>query len=102
MLWEKEDGTAPSVEHMAVVAIVLNVSFEWLATGRGPMRDSQGSELPALIFGDFACSEQEDRLLKLSRRISQRSRVLLLELLEGLSGAPTPKPTSTQLHTEPA
>lgn len=36
--WEK-GATVPSVAHLAQVAAVLDVRFEWLATGRGE-RDS--------------------------------------------------------------
>ncbi len=32
--WER-GITAPSVEHLAEVACILKVNFEWLATGRG-------------------------------------------------------------------
>lgn len=34
--WElKKDWATPAVENMSAIAISLNVSFEWIATGRG-------------------------------------------------------------------
>ncbi len=90
VLWEKEDGTTPSVDHLSVIAIVLGVNFEWLATGRGPMREGEGAELPALMFSDFAHNQAEDRLLKLSRRLNPRNRDLLVRLLEALVGITVP------------
>jgi len=34
--WER-GTTSPSVENLARIALVLGISFEWLATGRGVM-----------------------------------------------------------------
>lgn len=43
--WERpSDGTSPSVENLAKLAVVLGVNFEWLATGRGPMVYTQPQE----------------------------------------------------------
>jgi len=35
--WER-GTTSPSIENLAKLAIVLDVYFEWLATGRGDMK----------------------------------------------------------------
>ena len=45
--WEKEGGTSPSVANLARIAVVTQVHFEWLATGRGPAgsgRVARGAE----------------------------------------------------------
>lgn len=34
-LWERLNGTNPTAEHLAIIAIKTGVLFEWLATGRG-------------------------------------------------------------------
>ena len=36
--WEHPNGTTPSVEHLIQIAMETGTQFEWLATGRGPMR----------------------------------------------------------------
>jgi transcriptional regulator with XRE-family HTH domain len=33
--WERSDGSNPSAGNLASLAMALNCSFEWLATGRG-------------------------------------------------------------------
>jgi transcriptional regulator with XRE-family HTH domain len=83
--WEKEDGTAPSVENMARVAVVLGVTFEWLATGRGPTRNKEGTELPAVMSSDFAHNLLEERLLRFARKLPRRNAELLVELVENLA-----------------
>ena len=36
--WEQLSGTKPSVIHLSKIAEALEVSFEWLATGRGRLK----------------------------------------------------------------
>jgi transcriptional regulator with XRE-family HTH domain len=80
--WERVDGTAPSVENLARVALVTNVTFEWLATGRGSPR---GAEKTALDVANFAQDLFEERLLQLGRKLRPLRRDLVLRLLEELS-----------------
>jgi transcriptional regulator with XRE-family HTH domain len=87
--WEKEDGTAPSVENLARAAVVLNVSFEWLATGRGPTHGNGNIEQPALTFSDFAHNLLEERLLRFVRKLPRRNAELLVELIENLGSRQT-------------
>lgn len=43
--WEREGGTRPCIEHLAAISIVINVPFEWLATGRLGRRPDAGKTL---------------------------------------------------------
>lgn len=80
--WEQHEGTAPSVENLARIAAATGVAFEWLATGRGPMRASSNEEAPAVILEAFAQNLFEERLLRLGRRVPPRKREALLATLE--------------------
>lgn len=81
--WEKaSQGTSPSIGHLVDIALATGVSFEWLATGRGPMR-LDGLELtPAALAQDFAMDELESRVLDYIRRLSRRNREIACRILE--------------------
>jgi transcriptional regulator with XRE-family HTH domain len=81
--WETPAGTMPSVEHMARVAVATRISFEWLATGRGAPHAADLAQ-PAAVLGDFALDLDEERLLKIWRRLPRKAREPLLSLLEGV------------------
>lgn len=84
--WEREGGTSPNVEHLALVAVSTNVRFEWLATGRGVERlDGNEFEL-AVMVQDFAQDELESRVLGYVRRLSPKKRQMACAILEILSG----------------
>jgi len=84
--WEREGGTVPSVQHLAKLAIVTRVHFEWLATGRGPGRPDDG-ELPppesAVVKA--ARSPQENAILSLLRRLPPRKRQVAHAIIEMLT-----------------
>jgi transcriptional regulator with XRE-family HTH domain len=91
--WELPSGdrnsARPSVENLAKLAIVLNVRFDWLATGRGSMTYSPGVQEetpPYAACEDFLPSDQR-ALLKAYLRLPARKRKALIELLEGLGAA---------------
>lgn len=82
--WESPTGKNPSLAHLQMLAVTVNVQFEWLATGRGEMRlpaeqalDSIAAAMGTLVDDDF-----ELRLLRCFRRASARGRVLILEMAE--------------------
>lgn len=54
----------------AQVAVATGVCFEWLATGRGPMRPAGTGFESATQVWDFARDELEKRLLESIRRLS--------------------------------
>lgn len=81
--WEREGGTCPSVEHLSAISVVTQVSFEWLATGRGEAGNCPAMAVPALAM-DYAVDETEARLLELMRRLPQRKRTVVCTLIETL------------------
>jgi transcriptional regulator with XRE-family HTH domain len=83
--WEQVDGTSPSVGHLAQVAVAAEVCFEWLATGRGPMRPAGAEFETAARACDFAQDELENRLLDSVRRLSQRNREMACKIVELMS-----------------
>jgi transcriptional regulator with XRE-family HTH domain len=82
--WERFKGTKPNAIHLAKIADVLEISFEWLATGRGRMRLDAAFETGERIPTDFARDEMEERILLASRSLSQRKREAVLALMEAL------------------
>ena len=83
--WECKGGTTPSVGHLAQLACETQVCFEWLATGRGPCNPDAGQFDSAVIIEDFAQDELESRILQGLRRVSDRKREALVQLVELLS-----------------
>lgn len=80
--WEMENGTSPSSAHLAKLAKLLDVAYEWLATGRGAARVLTTRDSSALEMSTFAQTLFEERLLELSRRLPPRSHDPLIRLLE--------------------
>lgn len=85
--WESPEGTHPKVEHLSAVAVVLNVGFEWLATGRGEMRRDAGvrDERPSYGRTESRANSDEARLLALFRKLSAREKSSVLDLLESFA-----------------
>jgi len=78
--WERENGTFPSTSHLIHIAIISNVSFDWLATGRGFAR----GQLETLSADSIAIDFFEENLLTLCRRLPQNARAPLIAFLKGL------------------
>ena len=78
--WEGRNGSRPTTQNMAKLALVASVNFEWLATGRGCRW--QDFEKAAAELDRFAQDELEERLLAGFRRIGDRERGPLVEFLE--------------------
>ena len=76
--WEKEGGTSPSTLNLAHLATITGVSFEWLATSRGPARRQQDTLVPEAVAMDLF----EESLLKVIRRLPPDARAPLLALLK--------------------
>jgi transcriptional regulator with XRE-family HTH domain len=77
--WEHPKGTCPTVSHLAQIARVAGVAFEWLATGRGAMQFSDVAADPV------ALSSFEQRLLVVVRSMPVQRHALVTELLLGLA-----------------
>lgn len=79
--WEIPTGTSPTLGHLTEIAKVAGVSFEWLATGRGPIaRDRDPDHEVAMNHQEI--DHAEDRLLTAFRRVPNRKREALLRWLE--------------------
>ena len=82
--WERPDGTAPSSSNLIRVAGLLDVSFEWLATGRGSS-GVEALEVPALDPRYFAIDGHEERLLAGFRQLGPEQRVAVTRLVESFA-----------------
>jgi transcriptional regulator with XRE-family HTH domain len=83
--WEQAKGTVPSITHLAKIAEVLEISCEWLATGRGRLRLEAAYERGERIPSDFARDEMEERMLLASRSLNTHKREAILALMESLA-----------------
>lgn len=82
--WEQPAGTQPSVLNLRQTAMETSVSFEWLATGRGPMQPAS-DEVPAFSTDCIARGSDEEHLLAGYRRLTSRQREALLAFIKTLS-----------------
>jgi transcriptional regulator with XRE-family HTH domain len=83
--WEQQKGTIPSVAHLAKIAETVEVSLEWLATGRGRMRIDAAHDPGERIPSDFARDEFEERLLLAARQLNAHKREAVVALMEALA-----------------
>lgn len=72
--WEGADGVLPASARLAHIAQLTNVSFEWLATGRGPLDHGGNDDTPA-AEGEMVHDEYERRLLAAFRRMPEHARL---------------------------
>lgn len=84
--WERVAGNFPSVSHLTRVAYVTGVNFEWLATGRGPMRPPNGEYVMAADTADFAMDELETQVLESMRKLTPRNRALACKIIQVMAG----------------
>lgn len=81
--WEGSDDITPAGDRLCRLASVLNVSFEWLATGRGeigvPGQDQQVAAVRDLLVLE---DPREIRLVMAWRGASGRVKLNLLEAAE--------------------
>jgi transcriptional regulator with XRE-family HTH domain len=82
--WECPTGTIPSVEHLINIAIQTDVSFEWIATGRGSASHDQDAT-PVVVVGDYAMDHHESKALALLRHFPDAKKQLALQLLDVLA-----------------
>ncbi|GAA0711108.1 helix-turn-helix transcriptional regulator [Dokdonella soli] len=79
--WELPGGTSPTVENLIKIALSGEVSFEWLATGRGPLR-SEIHQADGVDAFPTTMDRIEDRLLSAFRRLKPRKRELFVHCME--------------------
>ncbi len=80
--WECVEGVLPASGRLAKLAELTNVSFEWLATGRGAI-DHAGNEggTPA-VAAEMVYDELERRMLQAFRRMTPAVRAQTILGLE--------------------
>jgi transcriptional regulator with XRE-family HTH domain len=82
--WEC-DVSSPRLEHLQRLAIVADVSFEWLATGRGAIDPGPAPDPVPAADAEWVDDERELRLLRAFRRASRRDGLRMLEFAESRS-----------------
>ena len=81
--WEGAHDITPGADRLCRLAAVLNVSFEWLATGRGEVGvPGHIHEVPAVEDVLVLEDPREIRLVMAWRAASSRVRLNLLEAAE--------------------
>lgn len=80
-LWESGKNT-PSVSHLASLAVILNVRFEWLSTGRGEMRYEDGVQEERAPYRADEFPPDQMELLKLYLLLTPGRRQALLEFIK--------------------
>ena len=90
--WEGVHNTTPGHTHLAELAKLLVVSYEWLATGRGTMGlgHDPSHDIPA-AYGRLIDDSEALRLLRAWDLISTRSRESLLQIAEQLALSRKPR-----------
>lgn len=79
--WESAKGRVfPSTERLAELAVATGVSYEWLATGRGPSQTSSEG-IPA-ADAEFVDDPVERRLLQAFRACGEQFQQAILTVLE--------------------
>lgn len=80
--WEMVDGGSPSMRNLQSLAKICDISYEWLATGRGEMLlPGYVHDVPA-AYALLIEDPTEMRLLQAYRRAKPRLKLILLELSE--------------------
>lgn len=80
--WESEKlRTCPSTEHLQSLADQLDVSFEWLAMGRGHMRSHYIAQ-PTAAYTNEVLTFKERQFINRFRALSERKRQVMQDLLE--------------------
>ena len=79
--WERGAGHQPTNANLMQLAVLVAVSYEWLATGRGSMQVSSiEDEVAALRLDCFAQSDGEEQLLLAFRKLPEHKRNAIVEL----------------------
>lgn len=82
--WERSSGANPKTAHLGRLAQILQVQFEWLATGHGKMRIGDATPQLPEMSGEFAANDLESRLLLGFRLLTGRKQLPIVELIEKL------------------
>jgi transcriptional regulator with XRE-family HTH domain len=80
--WES-GRKAPHTKNLVRLAVLLEVSFEWLSTGRRKMQSASGSTAKGAVV-DVWMRPEERHLLGVYARLKPKQRTALLGFLESL------------------
>lgn len=80
--WECANPGNPATSRLEKMALVLGVSYEWLATGRGSMTYEHALEEAAIEARLTQDDPMERRLLDAFRDAPDKARLLILEMAE--------------------
>lgn len=84
--WESANGKSPCLARLQAIAIVTNITFEWLATGRGDMLVDRNAVLDTVAATTGLLVEEplELRLVRAFRDAPLHARLPLVEIAETL------------------
>ena len=84
--WESLQGTAPRRERLEQLAILLGVSYEWLATGARAKGEKPAFSIKEDAPSTYktAMTRDQEELLRLYNALSVKARISLLEFLRTL------------------
>ncbi len=82
-----ESGKQPTAANLGQVALITQVHYEWLATGRGAMTLSEQVRIDSIpaSHGLLVEDPQEVRLLESIRAMAPAARVAMTELADQLA-----------------
>lgn len=103
--WERGAGHEPTSANLMLLAQLLDVSYEWLATGRGSMQ-MVAEEVSAVRLDFFARSNEEEQLLLALRKLPESRHPAVVAFALSLAHQPsaqvtrlmTKAPTTASLH----
>jgi len=83
--WESANDVLPSMQNLVSVAMVCQVSLEWLGTGRGSFSPESDNlaDVPT-AEAELVDIEEERALLGAYRDLPQRRQRLVLDLVDNL------------------
>lgn len=79
--WERADGSVPAKDRLEKIATTTEVSYEWLATGRGHMKHTQTYDNIPAIDADWIEDPDERHLLAGYRAAPERVRQQILGIV---------------------
>lgn len=84
--WESSKPKRPNIGHLLAIAVATGVQFEWLATGRGSMLITDGTQGDGgTTLSASVDDAQETELLRAFRDVPMQSRPVLVELAQQLA-----------------
>lgn len=86
--WEAASRVNPATARLEQIALITQISYEWLATGRGRMTHRSNPHDRPTMDADLVCDATERRLLQAFREAPALFKLLLLQAVESHAGNP--------------